>query len=180
MKIYTKKGDEGQTSLFGGQKVEKNNERIEAYGTVDELNSAVGLARSSHADKEVADTLKLLQNQLFVLGADLATPPDSKAKIERISEAEVKELERLIDTMDEQLPSLKNFILPGGTAAAGAIHLARTICRRAERRSVELYRSDEISADIPKYLNRLSDLLFVLARYENHKSGINDEAWKVQ
>lgn len=179
MKIYTKRGDSGETSLFGGQRVPKNSLRIEAYGTVDELNSVVGQVRSGNPTDKIHKILKDIQNQLFVLGADLATPLASKNKIERISDDDTKLLEGYIDDLDDTLPALKHFILPGGTPPAANLHVARTICRRAERRCVELFNQDEISQQIPIYLNRLSDLLFVLARYENHESKISEEAWKI-
>lgn len=179
MKIYTKRGDSGKTSLFGGQRVAKNNLRIEAYGTIDELNSIAGQARSGKPHQKVASVLKTIQNQLFVLGADLATPPDSKTKIDRISAEDVKKTEEFIDELQEELPALKNFILPGGSPSAATIHVARTVCRRAERRCIELHSKDEISPEIPQYLNRLSDLLFVLARYQNKKANISEEAWKI-
>jgi len=179
MKIYTKRGDSGETSLFGGRRVPKNNLRIEAYGTVDELNSLAGQARSGKPHQKVAGILRTIQNQLFVLGADLATPPGSKTKIERISTRDVAQAETFIDELQEELPALKNFILPGGSPSAATIHVARTVCRRAERRCIELHKEDDISPEIPQFLNRLSDLLFVLARYENKKADISEEAWKV-
>ena len=179
MKIYTKRGDSGETSLFGGQRVQKNSLRIEAYGTVDELNSVVGQVRSGEPANTIIPILKEIQNQLFVLGADLATPLNSKNKIDRISESDTTLLEEHIDQLDEDIPALKHFILPGGTPAAATLHVARTICRRAERRCVELFNKDEITPHVPTYLNRLSDLLFVLARYENHQCGISEEAWKI-
>jgi len=179
MKIYTKRGDRGETSLFGGQRVPKNSLRIEAYGTVDELNSVVGQVRSGSPTDKIQNMLKDIQNQLFVLGADLATPLHSKNKIERIAEEDTGLLETYIDELDDALPALKHFILPGGNPPAATLHVARTICRRAERRCVELFKQDEITPQIPVYLNRLSDLLFILARYENHESGISEEAWKI-
>lgn len=177
MKIYTKKGDTGQTSLFGGQKVEKYASRIEAYGTVDELNSTIGVALSFQPTEKTTQLLTHIQHQLFVLGSDLATPPTKEARIDRIGEDHVSFLEKEIDRMDEELPPLKNFILPGGTQAASGIHLARTVCRRAERLTVRLGEEEFVSEDAMKYLNRLSDFLFMLGRFENFKSGKEDTPW---
>lgn len=178
MKIYTKKGDEGDTSLFGGTRVPKSSERIHAYGTVDELNSVVGLAASYSLSANGQKWLKKVQEDLFVLGADLATPPTSKKRINRIDEEAITFLEECIDTMEEKLPPLKNFILPGGSRQGATLHLARTVCRRAERATVACSKTDEISALTIKYLNRLSDFFFVLARYENKEAGQPEEAWK--
>ncbi len=177
MKIYTKKGDQGQTSLFGGQKVAKHEHRIDAYGTVDELNSVIGVVRSHDLDAQIDEWLQTVQHQLFVLGSDLATPQSREVRIDRISEKEITFLEELIDEMDEQLPALKNFILPGGTKAASFLHLARTVCRRAERITVACAEHDVISEWTIKYLNRLSDFLFMLGRFENFKSGKEDIPW---
>jgi cob(I)alamin adenosyltransferase len=177
MKIYTKKGDGGETSLFGGQKVKKSSSRIAAYGTVDELNSVLGVALS-HPHSEETDTyLKQLQNDLFVLGADLATPLSKDTRIDRIHDDQVAFLEQSIDKMDEQLPPLKNFILPGGSEAGATLHLARTVCRRAERHAVECSTEEELSPLSITYLNRLSDFLFVLARFENHLNGTKETPW---
>ncbi len=177
MKIYTKKGDTGNTSLFGGQTVPKSSTRIDAYGTVDELNSVLGIVRSLKPDSIIDQWLNVIQHQLFVLGADLATPYSRETRIDRISEDEISYLEKLIDKMDEELPALKNFILPGGTQAAAQLHLARTVCRRAERITVSCLEDDYVSEMTIKYLNRLSDFLFMLGRYENFKSGTKDIPW---
>lgn len=177
MKIYTKKGDGGETSLFGGQKVSKAAERIEAYGTVDELNSVIGVVLAHPHTEEAQKWLVAIQNQLFILGADLATPFNKKVRIDRTSDAHVKFLESAIDEMDAQLPAMKYFILPGGTLAAAQLHIARTVCRRAERLTVSCAQADEISETALKYLNRLSDFLFVLSRYENFKAGVEDTPW---
>ena len=177
MKIYTKKGDSGNTSLFGGQIVGKSSSRIDAYGTVDELNSVLGVVRSLELNSQIDNWINTVQHQLFVLGSDLATPYSKEAKIDRISEEEITFLEELIDKMDAELPQLKNFILPGGTPAAANIHLARTVCRRAERLTVACNEDDYVSNLTIKYLNRLSDFLFMLGRYENFKSGKEDTPW---
>lgn len=178
MKIYTKKGDSGSTSLFGGTRVPKSSARIEAYGTVDELNSIVGLGASYDISEQGKKWVKRVQEDLFVLGADLATPPSSNTRIDRIDEEAITYLEKAIDTMQTRLPSLKNFILPGGCPAGATFHLARTVCRRAERATVSCSETEEISDLTIKYLNRLSDFLFVLARFENNQSGTPEEIWK--
>ena len=180
MKIYTKTGDQGTTALFGGDRVEKYALRIEAYGTVDETNAALGLGRNQIQElrlpKSFDTLLHQLQSTLFTLGADLATPLESKAKVPRIEPMHITELEQTIDTYESDLPPLKHFIMPGGAAAG--LHIARTICRRAERLTVALSREESINAQAVIYLNRLSDLLFVLARWVNLKAGIDEEAWK--
>lgn len=178
MKIYTKTGDDGTTGLFGGGRVRKDHLRIEAYGTVDELNSAIGIARSSSTHRDLNIIMDKIQNKLFKLGSDLATPyaVDNK-NIIRMTAADVEEVERQIDNIDEKLPELKNFILPGGSGVAAHLHLARNICRRAERLTVTLGASDDIGPVVTTYLNRLSDLLFVLARRANQLEGIEDRVW---
>jgi cob(I)alamin adenosyltransferase len=178
IKIYTKTGDDGTTGLFGGERVRKDSSRIEAYGTVDELNSGVGLA-AAVAPQALAPVLRDLQISLFVLGADLATPIEQKItySIPRVEESDVKRLEALIDEHTSQLPPLKSFILPGGTDCAARLHLARTICRRAERLLVTLRDEQEIGAHDLVYLNRLSDLLFTLARRANQLAGVEDVEW---
>ena len=178
MKIYTKKGDQGETSLFGGSRVPKSSARIEAYGTVDELNSVVGVAASHGLSAQGSKWIKKVQQDLFVLGADLATPPDSKTRINRIEEDAIAFLEHAIDTMEETLPPLRNFILPGGAPQGATLHLARTVCRRAERATVACAQTEELSELTIKYLNRLSDFFFVMARYENKQAGQSEEAWK--
>jgi cob(I)alamin adenosyltransferase len=178
MKIYTKKGDSGNTSLFGGQRVSKSTERIEAYGTVDEINSHIGLAASYDLSKKGTDWLRTVQEMLFTLGADLATPPSSKARIDRISEQDITFLEDAIDEMEKNLDPLKNFILPGGSQPGAILHVARTVCRRAERATVACQETDNISDECIKFLNRLSDFLFVIARYENKEAGVREETWK--
>lgn len=177
MKIYTKKGDQGYTSLFGGKEIEKNNIRLHAYGTVDELNSALGIALTHEVSDSGKEILNELQDQLFVLGADLATLPSKKTKIDRINSQHVEQLEIWIDKLEEDLPPLTTFILPGGAPAGATLHFARTVCRRAERNTAELLESGEANQFCLVYLNRLSDLLFVLARYENRHGGVGETQW---
>ncbi len=181
MKIYTKTGDKGETSLFGGQRVPKNNLRISSYGTVDELNSFIGSSISEINNKELKTVLESIQNDLFTLGGDLATPKEKGNKgfvVPRVDKEFVLRLESLIDLYDDKLPELKNFILPGGSKGAAFLHIARSICRRAEREVVALANIEEIEQQIIVYLNRLSDLLFVLARFENYSQNINDIIWQ--
>jgi len=177
MKIYTKQGDGGQTALFGGDRVSKHSIRIETYGTVDELNSILGVAIAHDHQAFTGEVVNEVQHQLFILGADLATPFHSNARIDRISEAEVHYLEENIDVMEEHLPPLKNFILPSGSIAGSTFHHARTVCRRAERLAVVCSNQEKINEKVLSYLNRLSDFLFVLARYENHQSGCLENPW---
>jgi cob(I)alamin adenosyltransferase len=177
MKIYTKKGDTGETSLFGGQRVSKSSKRITAYGTVDELNTVLGMAAAFGLSKRGAEFVEPLQKHLFVLGSDLATPKTKKTRIDRIGEVEVEFLEKAIDEMEETLPPLKNFILPGGNPTGSILHFARTVCRRAERITVECRHEEDISEVAIMFINRLSDFLFVLARYENSQAGAEETAW---
>jgi cob(I)alamin adenosyltransferase len=177
MKIYTKTGDAGQTGLWGGQRVNKDSLRVHAYGTADECNAAIGVARASGIDAGLGELLNEVQNQLFVVGADLATPGDGGANIPRVGAGEIGFLEAQIDALEASLEPLKQFILPGGTAAAAHLHLARTICRRAERWAVSLAHEEPISADVLTYLNRLSDFLFVIARAANARAGTADVPW---
>jgi cob(I)alamin adenosyltransferase len=181
MKIYTKTGDTGTTSLFSGGRVSKTHLRVEAYGTVDELNSVLGVARAVGTSSQTNDWLEQVQNQLFNLGADLATPLDAKAEwVVRMDAATITWLETTIDRMTAELPPLQNFILPGGTVAAAQFHVARTVCRRAERLVVAL-QTEEATGEYPLiYLNRLSDWLFTLARWENQQAGIVETAWAVR
>jgi cob(I)alamin adenosyltransferase len=178
MKIYTKTGDAGDTGLFGGPRVRKNCPRIEAYGTVDELNAALGLARAEALSSDVDLLLARVQNELFDLGAELATPDPRAKGIAGVSDSHVAALESAIDQAEEALPALKQFILPGGTRGAALLHVARTVCRRAERCVVTLGESEAVSSVAIVYLNRLSDLLFVLARTVNHSSGRADMPWQ--
>ena len=181
MKVYTKTGDDGSTALFGGNRVSKTHPRIAAYGTVDETNSAIGMARAALADApELAEADALLarvQNELFVLGGDLASPSETTYPVPRIEASHVEGLERDIDTLTKDLPPLKHFVLPGGTRAAAALHLGRTVSRRAERLVVETAGLEEVSLDALHYLNRLSDFLFTLARWVNHASGVDEPVW---
>lgn len=176
MKIYTKTGDAGETGLFGGGRVPKDDPRVQAYGDVDETNAAIGLAVSLEVKSFEADALEAIQRDLFTIGAELATPDASKQRT-TITPDRVGSLEQLIDNYEAHLPPLKNFILPGGTPKAAALHLARTICRRAERSVVALARDTQINPLIIHYLNRLSDLLFMLARGANKQAGRSDITW---
>jgi len=181
MKIYTKTGDDGTTSLFGGNRVAKNNPRIESYGTVDELNSILGMVLTNIDNNELNNITLKIQNHLFNVGADLATPIKEDEKslyVKRIDNSYIRFLEINIDKFEEQLEPLKDFILPGGTKAASYLHLARTVCRRAERIVTSLSKNEKINNLVLIYLNRLSDLLFVLARYSNHLEGIPDTKWQ--
>ncbi len=180
-KIYTRTGDEGTTALFGGKRVTKSHPRIDAYGTVDETNSSIGVARAHLAGEPGAGrldtTLGRLQEELFILGADLATPEDAKTVVPRIDQEHVDQLEADIDAYSEELDPLRNFILPGGTAAAATLHSARTTCRRAERLTVKAVTQEPLNQQAAIYLNRLSDLLFVLARWANRQAGIREDTW---
>lgn len=178
MKIYTKQGDAGETGLYGGARVPKDDLRIRAYGTLDELNAALGLVLAEkRLDASLRPKLTRLQGALFQLGAELSTPRGRKLSVDGIGDAETAELEREIDAMEAELEPLKNFILPGGGPAAAALHLARTVSRRAEREAVSLNRAEPLRAEVMRFLNRLSDYFFVCARYANHKSGIADVPW---
>lgn len=180
-KIYTKTGDLGQTSLIGGTKVAKSHIRIESYGTIDELNSYIGLVSDQIEFTEIKVTLKEIQDRLFTIGSSLATDPekDSKMKLPDLKEEDILYLEQQIDRMNEALPVMKNFILPGGHVAVSTSHIARCICRRAERLCVNLKEHEEfIDPVVIKYLNRLSDYLFVLARYIGHLLQVEEIPWK--
>jgi len=176
MKIYTKTGDAGETGLFGGPRVRKDHARIEAFGTVDELNSQIGVVRTLPAARDFDALLRRVQGELFDLGAQLATPA---ADGERITAAHVDAIEREIDAFDATLPPLSTFILPTGTPLAAVFHVARTVCRRAERRVVTLAAEPDaaIPANAIEYLNRLGDLLFVMARVANLRDGLTDDPW---
>ena len=182
MKIYTRRGDEGQTDLFGGERVGKDALRVAAYGEVDELNATLGLAIASGADPELASPLQAIQSALFDLGASLATPDArhrEKVDIRGVSSADIEALEALIDRLEASLEPLRAFILPGGSLSASAFHVARTVCRRAERAVVGLagIEGESVEDTSLRYLNRLSDLLFVIARHENARQAIPDIAW---
>ena len=181
MKIYTKTGDTGDTGLFGGGRVGKDDVRVEAYGQVDELNAVIGFARSVGLGQMEA-LAESIQTQLFTVGAILATPQGSKAEktLPPVRPEWVTAMEQAIDAFDLELPALTTFILPSGTQAASALHHARTVCRRAERRVVPLVRNGKVNPDLVVYLNRLSDLLFTMARVANHRAGVKDAAWVAQ
>jgi len=180
MKIYTKTGDDGTTGLYGGGRVRKDAPRIEACGTVDELNAALGMARAEGLALEVDQLIAQIQNDIFDLGAELATVEPAKQGLAMVGEPQIEALEVAIDRHDAKLPPLANFILPAGMRAAAALHLARTVCRRAERRVISLASQPEetVSQRIVVYLNRLSDLLFVLARAANADVGQADVEWQ--
>ncbi len=178
MKIYTKQGDQGETGLLGGERVSKDHLRIRAYGTLDELNAAVGLGISAAATPaEWATRLCRVQGEIFQLGAELATPRGKATAAAVIDTSEVDRLEQEIDIMEKGMTPLRSFILPGGTLASAHLHLARTICRRAERELVVLHRAESQRAVVMQYVNRLSDYLFVVARFVNAQAGIPDIAW---
>jgi cob(I)alamin adenosyltransferase len=172
-KVYTKTGDGGETSLVGGKRVSKASLRVEAYGDVDELNSVIGLARAYLKDTEVDEALSLIQNDLFTLGADLASPAD--IQVPRITDEFIATLEDLSDRFLEELEPLKEFILPGGAEAGAALHMARTVARRSERKVVALSSEEGINPPVIVYLNRLSDLLFILARLINKRTGVPEK-----
>ena len=180
MKIYTRTGDRGQTGLLGGRRVPKSHLRVTAYGEVDELNAALGTVRAQALDPELRALLAEIQRLLFAIGAQLADP---RARIARdrekaaVGPADVEQLERAIDVREATLPPLRRFILPGGAPLGAQLHLARTVCRRAERAVVALSRKAQVDARLLTYLNRLSDLLFVLARFENQRAGQTEEPW---
>ncbi|MFH0733531.1 MAG: cob(I)yrinic acid a,c-diamide adenosyltransferase [bacterium] len=178
MKIYTKTGDKGQTSLFGGQRVWKDDLRIEAYGTVDELNSLIGVAITEIVYEDVIEVLQKIQNRLFTVGADLATPAEKSLKIQRVNNVFIEECEKDIDNFSSKIPELKEFILPGGTKGSALLHLCRTVCRRAERKVITLTKEVDLGVNVLIYLNRLSDLFFVLARFENFVNSVSDIKWK--
>lgn len=177
MKIYTRKGDAGETALFGGSTTQKNNIRIHAYGTVDELNSTLGMVLSYSLSDTGNKILQQVQNDLFVVGATLATPDSNKSRISEVGQDDIDQLEQWIDQLDSNLDPLKSFILPGGSGAGSTLHFARTVCRRAERQTVELSQNETIPSNTIIYLNRLSDLLFVLARFENKEKNIEETPW---
>ena len=181
MKIYTRTGDRGETSLFGAGRIGKGHVRVEAFGTVDELNAAIGLAATQVSDPTIRERLEALQHDLFAIGAELATPPATEGRVRPDtpgwSGGRTAEMEGWIDEAVAELPELRAFVLPGGTSAAAALHVARTMCRRSERAVVRLAESEEVGEDVLAYLNRLSDLLFTLARCENHRAGAGDVEW---
>ena len=182
MKIYTRTGDDGSTALFGGGRVAKAHPRVAAYGDVDELNSVLGWALTQISSAETAQRIQLVQHDLFTLGAELATPPpaDGRRRPETppLPTERAAEMEEWIDDADREIEPLRAFVLPGGSAAAAALHVARTVCRRAERSVVALTAAEPVATEVLVYLNRLSDLLFTLARLENHRAGCEDVLWE--
>ena len=180
-KLYTRQGDRGQTSLFGGARVPKDHPRVDAYGQLDELSAALGLLIVALPADELRDQLQQVQNDLFDVGAELATPPESRLEYKLppgVEEADWRRLERLLDAYDAQVPPLRAFVLPGGHETAARAHLARTVCRRAERAVVRLAHEEEVRADVITYLNRLSDFLFVVARLLNVRAGVPEVEWQ--
>jgi cob(I)alamin adenosyltransferase len=179
-KIYTKTGDTGLTGLGGGQRVPKDSLRVETYGTVDELNSQIGVALAAGLCDRLTAELTLIQNELFDLGSDLATPATSQARhpVPTVEPRHIEKLERLIDELNEVVGPLANFLLPGGSPGAAQLHVARTVCRRAERAVTTLARDEPTGPTVLPYLNRLSDALFVMARFENHERGVSEPLWQ--
>jgi cob(I)alamin adenosyltransferase len=181
MKIYTKTGDKGQTTLIGGTRVPKHHIRIESYGTVDELNSWIGLINDQAIDQESKTILSEIQDRLFTIGSSLASDPEkSKMKIPDLHDSDIELLENQIDKMNEVLPEMRHFILPGGHTTISYCHLARCVCRRAERNVIHLHETEYVNEMVIVYLNRLSDYLFVLARYITHQLKVNEIAWKAR
>ena len=176
--MYTRGGDKGETGLYGAKRVAKDSLRVDAYGTIDELNCWIGVAVANCDHEEVAKPLVQLQSLLFTAGADLATDVGSAGKVPRIGGGDVKDLERKIDVLHKELPKLTTFILPGGTRLSSSIQVARAVCRRAERRAVALSHEEEINPEMVPFLNRLSTYLFNLARYANALDGVKEQAWK--
>ncbi len=177
MKAYTRTGDTGETGLYDGARLWKNDKRVEAYGAVDELNSQIGVVRALAGKGKVRDALTKVQNDLFKIGGDLATR-DTGAKVPRISHTDVSALESMVDEVHEKLPALRRFILPGGTVVAAQLHVARSVCRRSERRAVALAREERVNPEVIIYLNRLSSLLFELARFVNRAGRVKEEEWR--
>jgi cob(I)alamin adenosyltransferase len=179
-RIYTRAGDKGETGLLSGERIDKSDPRVEAYGTVDELGATLGIAKV-HSSERIANYIHGIQQKLFLINAELATNPDSlDAKdplrsMKKINADDVGFLERIADELSEELPLLTNFVIPGGTKAAAFLHVSRTVCRRAERRIVQFARKDVVNDELIRYINRLSDLLFVMSRYENLTEGDGDQ-----
>lgn len=177
MKIYTRAGDAGETGLYGGQRVPKDATRVKAYGSVDELNAALGVALAQTEDAEARDILARIQGELFEVGADLATPSERGDAVPRLHADATARLEAEMDRFDTELTPLRHFILPGGSPGGAALHLARAVCRRAERHVVTLAFSEDVSPEVRRYLNRLSDHLFTLARLVNQRAGSAETEW---
>jgi cob(I)alamin adenosyltransferase len=181
MKIYTKTGDKGETSLIGGTRVPKHHIRIESYGTVDELNSWIGLINDQDIAQESKTILSEIQDRLFTIGSSLASDPEkSRMKIPDLHASDIELLENQIDKMNEVLPEMRHFILPGGHTSISYCHLARCVCRRAERNVIHLHETEYVNEMVIVYLNRLSDYLFVLARFIGHQLNVNEIAWKAR
>ena len=181
MKIYTRTGDDGTTGLLGADRVPKHDARVEAYGTADELNAALGVAASQDAAGWFTETFATVQAALFQVGAELAAASAAaRAAIHPVDDAAITALERLIDTYDAELPPLTRFILPGGSPLAAQLHFARTVCRRAERRVTALAQGGGVELRVVRYLNRLADLLFVMARAANHRAGVSEREWNAR
>ncbi len=179
MKIYTKKGDKGQTSLIGGTRVPKSSMRIESYGTVDELNSYLGLVRDQEINAEYVRQILEIQDRLFTIGSHLASDPTkAKMQIPGLFDEDIKNLENWMDEMDKELPEMRSFVLPGGHSTVSHTHVARCICRRAERIIVDLMHNEEVEEIVPQYMNRLSDYLFVLSRKITQDLGAVESPWK--
>jgi cob(I)alamin adenosyltransferase len=178
--LYTRGGDKGETSLYGPSRVPKDSLRVDAYGTIDELNCCIGVALAGCKHKEISKPLKRVQAELFTAGADLATEfsPKAEARVPRITRKDTERLEKEVDGLQGKLPRLTTFILPGGSQLSSSLHLARAVCRRAERRVVSLGRSEKINPEMVPYLNRLSTCLFNMARYANLLEGTEDEVWR--
>ena len=177
VKIYTRTGDGGETGLVGGVRISKDSLRVQAYGEVDELNSVLGIVRSFLVDSELDKLLRDLQRDLFVVGADLAAPIGVRTNAPRITGERIAELERAIDGLEEELPRLQVFVLPSGTQSGAFLHFARTVARRAERTIITLRGKETINEQIIPYMNRLSDLLFVMARVTNHRNRVDELHW---
>ncbi|MBA9075587.1 cob(I)yrinic acid a,c-diamide adenosyltransferase [Rufibacter quisquiliarum] len=180
MKIYTKTGDKGETSLIGGTRVKKSHLRIEAYGTVDELNSFIGVVRDQEVNQKRQELFSEIQDRLFTIGATLATDPVKNVKMQTpdLHETDIQLLEEQMDLLDQHLPALRNFILPGGHQAVSFCHVARSVCRRAERLAIALQEESHVDDLVVKYLNRLSDFLFVLSRAISFELGVKEITWK--
>jgi cob(I)alamin adenosyltransferase len=178
-KVYTRTGDDGTTGLGSGTRVPKTDPRIVAYGTVDELNSHIGAVLALPVAEPILEPLRRIQNELFHIGADLCVPDADKGKwpMPKVEQRHVEALERLMDALSEELEPLQNFVLPGGTPASAALHIARTVCRRAEREVLALAAREQVSPDTVRYLNRLSDALFVMARFDNKVAGVPEPSW---
>lgn len=182
MKIYTKTGDEGETGLFGGARVQKSHERVDAYGDVDELNSVLGLVRAEGVQPDIDALLGTIQSELFNVGAELAcvAGKTDKLGVPLVNDTHVDVLERAIDRAETELSPLQNFVLPGGTRAAALFHVARTVCRRSERKIVAIRAHEPVRGELIRYINRLSDLLFTLARLANRRAQVDDVPWRAR